>query len=235
MTRPVLFAGPTIHGLAPGLLEGLDVRPPARLGDVARAIADRPPAIGLIDGVFGSAPSVWHRELLHAMSEGIAAFGGGSLGAIRAAELAPFGMTGIGAVYDAYASGAVVRDDAVLVMQGPAELSYPPLTIALIDAEAIIRAAPLEPGLRARLLQRARRMPFHLRTWSALAEAADLGDAAPVVRSTLKACGRSVKREDAVQLIGRLRITPGGQARPRPVVHKTGYYDALLRSIADRK
>jgi hypothetical protein len=217
------------------MLDGLDVRPPARLGDVARAIAGRPPAIGLIDGVFGSAPSVWHRELLHAMSEGIAVFGGGSLGAVRAAELAPFGMKGIGTVYEGYRSGTIVRDDAVLVMQGPGEMGYPPLTIALVDAEATIRSAPLNSGVRARLLQRARRMPFHLRTWQALAEPADLGAAAPVVRSTLETCARSIKREDAVELIGQLRIKPGRQTNPPPIVHRTGYYDALLCSIADRK
>ena len=63
--------------------------------------AHRPRAIGLIDGVFLDVPAVWHRELLWALSEGVHVFGAASMGALRAAELAPFGMRGVGTIFAA--------------------------------------------------------------------------------------------------------------------------------------
>ena len=46
-------------------------------------------AIGIIDGYFERVPSVWHKEILWAMAEGIHVFGSASMGALRAAELLP--------------------------------------------------------------------------------------------------------------------------------------------------
>ena len=55
-----------------------------------------PDAIGIVDGFFHQQPSVWHREILYALSQGVPVFGGASMGALRAAELADYGMTGVG-------------------------------------------------------------------------------------------------------------------------------------------
>ena len=64
--------------------------------------AGAPGAIGVIDGYFDGVPSVWHKEILWALSQGIRVFGGASMGALRAAELDGFGMTGVS---DASTSG----------------------------------------------------------------------------------------------------------------------------------
>ena len=52
------------------------VLPPARQGDVWRALSLRPRVIALVDGVFEAQPSVWHHELLAALEAGVALFGG---------------------------------------------------------------------------------------------------------------------------------------------------------------
>ncbi len=62
--------------------------------------------VGLIDGAFAETRAVWHREILWALSQGIHVFGAASMGALRAVELAPFGMRGVGTVYRAYQTGA---------------------------------------------------------------------------------------------------------------------------------
>ena len=70
MRRPALvaFLGPSLTAAAArAAAPGVHVLPPARQGDVWRALALRPRAIALIDGVFESEPSVWHRELLGAL------------------------------------------------------------------------------------------------------------------------------------------------------------------------
>lgn len=199
----IAFVGPTLHGSHLPWPPHVERRPPAMLGDIAAAARRRPSAIALIDGCFGFAPSVWHREILEAMELGIPVSGGGSLGAIRAAELHSFGMVGVGHVFEAYRSGAITRDDAVLVLQGPPELGSAPVTIALVDAEATIRQAPIPPYLRTDLLQAARRTVYFERTWEFVVNRLCVQDAHALI-DTLRASTISIKRLDAEMLIGRL-------------------------------
>ena len=49
--------------------------PPVSQGDVYRFAIERPAAIGIIDGFFENVPSVWHKEILWAMAQGIHVFG----------------------------------------------------------------------------------------------------------------------------------------------------------------
>jgi len=46
-----------------------------------------------------------HHELLDALEEGVAVFGGASMGALRAAELWQHGMVGVGKIFRAYRDG----------------------------------------------------------------------------------------------------------------------------------
>src|SRR3954453_22610245 len=105
----VVFLGPTLpRAQAASLLPGGRVLPPARQGDVFRAVrAHRPRCIGLVDGAFLDVPAVWHREILWAMERGVRVMGGASMGALRAAELHAFGMQGVGQVFAAYRDGAL--------------------------------------------------------------------------------------------------------------------------------
>ncbi len=107
--------------------------PPVRQGDVRRVAAFcEPSAIAIIDGYFEHVPSVWHKEILWALSEGIPVFGAASMGALRAAELAPFGMVGVGRIFTAYRDGVLSPytdepfedDDEVAVVHGPADSGY---------------------------------------------------------------------------------------------------------------
>ena len=67
-------------------------------GDVYRATLDQVQTIAIIDGYFDRVPAVWHKEILWALNMGIRVIGAASMGAIRAAELAPFGMEGVGRI-----------------------------------------------------------------------------------------------------------------------------------------
>ena len=52
------------------------------------------------------------------MSQGIHVFGSASMGALRA-ELCPFGMVGVGRIFEAYRDGELEDDDEVAVIHGP--------------------------------------------------------------------------------------------------------------------
>ena len=104
----------------------------------------RPAVIGVIDGYFEVTPTVWHKEILWAMAQGIHVFGAASIGALRAAELDAFGMKGIGRIYEDFRDGVLEDDDEVAVLHGPAELGYPPLTEAMVNIRATLAAAARE-------------------------------------------------------------------------------------------
>src|SRR3712207_1538240 len=100
--RLVVFLGPSLSAQeANALAPGCRLLPPARQGDIWRALTWLPGALALVDGVFEAQPSVWHHELLAALETGLAVFGGASMGALRAAELAEHGMVGVGRIYEA--------------------------------------------------------------------------------------------------------------------------------------
>lgn len=139
-----IFVGPTLpRERVEALLDGVDAQilPPAAQGDIYRAAKRRPSAIGLIDGYFGEAPAVWHKEILWTLKEGIPVLGSSSMGALRAAELEPFGMIGIGSVFEAYRDGRLMDDDEVALCHAPAELRYAPLSEPMVNIRATLTSA----------------------------------------------------------------------------------------------
>lgn len=128
-----VFLGPTLsHAEARDILEA-EYYPPAGMGDIYRAMADGVQTILLIDGVFHQAPSVWHRELLDAMAEGITLIGASSMGALRAAELYPFGMLGHGQVFAWYRDGKIEGDDEVALVHGTQDEGFLPISEPLVN------------------------------------------------------------------------------------------------------
>ena len=105
----------------------------SKQGDVYEAALGRPAIIGIIDGYFEVTPTVWHKEILWAMAQGIHVYGSASIGALRAAELHTFGMVGIGRIFEAYRDGILTDDDEVAVLHGPEELGYPVVTEAMVN------------------------------------------------------------------------------------------------------
>jgi hypothetical protein len=228
VTGAVVFTGPTLSPeAAAALLPGATILPPARQGDVFRAVRDlRPVAVGLIDGVFLHEPAVWHREILWALSEGVHVFGAASMGALRAAELSSFGMRGVGRVFAAYRDGAwpgfadpFEDDDEVAVIHAPAELGAVALSDALVDLRDTLLAAEaaglLAPAERDALFRALKALPFAARSYRALSDLAGtaLPDArADRLRAWLPIGQVPCKRRDAEamlsELVAFLRIDP---------------------------
>ena len=98
-----------------------DYLPPVKRGDIYELLDSRDDVevIGIIDGVFHQSPAVAHKEILKALESGITVVGGSSMGALRACELYPFGMIGVGKIFEDYKSGVIVDDDDVAVALDP--------------------------------------------------------------------------------------------------------------------
>jgi hypothetical protein len=144
-------------------------RPPAARGDILRAVEEGATAIGLVDGYFGDSASVWHKEILFALDHSVAVAGGGSMGALRAAECALFGMVGIGSIFEDYRSGRILDDEAVALMHGPAEMEWMPLSVPRVDYDATIDALErhgiISASERDKLLLTADFMHYSTRTY----------------------------------------------------------------------
>lgn len=170
----VVFLGPSLPLRDARAHLDADYWPPARQGDVFRALESRPRAIVLIDGVFESVPSVWHHELVAAHRAGVALFGASSMGALRAAEL-PGLVTPLGEIARRYARGEWNDDAAVALLHGDAESGYRPLTVPWVNAWAAAQAARRAGLLSAReareLCRVAAQLFYQHRTWAALTEA----------------------------------------------------------------
>ncbi|MBV8370845.1 MAG: hypothetical protein JO036_18175 [Candidatus Eremiobacteraeota bacterium] len=204
----VIFAGPSLDRAARDRCAA-EYLPPAAQGDVYKAALRRPNAIGIIDGLFEGVPSVWHKEILWAMSQGIHVVGAASMGALRAAELAPFGMVGIGRVFEQFRDGVLEDDDEVAVLHGDAASGYRPFTEAMVDLRAAVASAVAEgivPAASAdRFVAAAKRLHYRDRTKrAALERAREAGiperDVA-VLDPYLSAHRVSQKREDALALV----------------------------------
>ena len=147
--------------------------PPAEQGSVLRAILDHRPAIvAIVDGVFAQRPAVRHKEILWAMANGVEVHGAASMGALRAAELAPYGMVGHGFVYRWYRRTPLADDEEVAVAMAPPELGSAALGEALINMRVTLRLAErrgiVSRALRTALEGLARARYFLDRTYAAM-------------------------------------------------------------------
>jgi hypothetical protein len=178
--RVCVFTGPTIR--ADEAREVLDAvyHPPAMQGDVLRAVWGGADVVGIVDGYFDSGPAVWHKEILWAMREGVHVFGSASMGALRAAELAVFGMEGVGADFAAYARGELEDDDEVALLHGPEDTGYRALSEPMVNIRATLASAGeggvITPGTRDALLVIAKALHYTERSYPAvLARGAEVG------------------------------------------------------------
>jgi hypothetical protein len=113
----IFFVGPSLYygfddleHLADEIWES-----PAQRGDIYWAARAGFKQIVLIDGRFNQVFSVWHKEILFALTRNIRVIGAASMGAIRAAEMWRYGMIGVGKIFEAYKSGEC-EDDAWVAM-----------------------------------------------------------------------------------------------------------------------
>ena len=240
-----LFVGPTLPRAETDRLADFTCLPPAAMGDVYRAAASRPQAIGIVDGYFEGVPAVWHKEILWAMSQGIHVFGSASMGALRAAELHQFGMHGIGRIFEAYRAGDLEDDDEVAVVHGPAEAGYVCLSEPMVNIRATLEEAEKQgiigASTRAELIGRAKVLFYQDRSWQRLmtdgAVGNHLGGEIRRLRDWLPAGKVDRKRADALEMIAAMREFLAGKPPPHEPDFKfewTDMWDLATRSMPGR-
>lgn len=223
MSRLVVFLGPSLPAAEAALHTSANILPPARLGDVYDAVTRLGArAIGLVDGLWGATPAVWHKEILFALSRGARVFGAASMGALRAAELHTFGMEGVGEIFAAYARGELTDDDEVAVAHAPAEQGFLPLSEALVNIRHGLQLAEASGAIsgetHARLLAHAKATFYAERSWPALFRAAPGLGVAEAELSALRTLIARVrpnrKRDDALAMLRAIAVAGGEDIPP---------------------
>jgi hypothetical protein len=241
----IVFLGPSLsHAEAQRILPHAVILPPAAMGDVlAASLKYQPHAIGLIDGTFLSTMSVFHKELLFAMEQGAWLLGASSMGALRAAECAAYGMIGVGQIYEDLASGLLEDDDEVALTHADAEANFRSLSDAMVTIRATLAAANaanlLTDDETTVLLQQQKDRWFPDRRLSGvIADAVDAGLTANRItrlREFVRTSPVDPKRQDAIALLERMKSLPPGRMPQgeRPETYISGVFAATLaRDVA---
>jgi hypothetical protein len=234
----VIFGGPTLHGADLQAETAFRLRPPARQGDIYRVVQEGANVVGLIDGVYEQVPAVWHKEILFSLSLGVRVYGAASMGALRAAECAVFGMIGLGEIYQDIVTGAVEDDAEVAQSHAPAEMGFLPLSEPLANVRATL-ALCLEKKLitkeeHQKLLELASSIFFKDRTYKSILSAVrDIGPTRSAeLLALLKANSVNQKLADARQLIAAVINAPDLRSDPpsswifEPTTMWTGFLQA---------
>lgn len=219
----VIFTGPTLSAADAAHELDAEYQPPAAQGDVYRAGLKHPDVIGVIDGYFDRVPSVWHKEILWAMNQGIHVFGSASMGALRAAELEAFGMEGVGAIFEMYRDGTYEDDDEVAVAHGSGEFGFRAGSEAMVDIRCTlakaVRVGVLRASTAASIASLAKSMFYPYRKYQLIAKrAVELDLPPPELRAFadwLPEGRESQKRSDALAMLRviRERVAKGLEAK----------------------
>ncbi|MGI8882151.1 MAG: TfuA-like protein [Jatrophihabitans sp.] len=175
----ILYVGPSLRPDDLAHAEsGLEVRPPIRRGDLPAAVASGCRTIGIIDGEFFQSLAVSPKEVLAALEQACVVVGGASMGALRAAELAPYGMHGVGQVFDWFRAGDVTRDDDVAVSYAHDDGDFRLLTVPMVNVRWTVLRARKEGWLHRsacnRISMASRRIHWERRTWREICAGANL-------------------------------------------------------------
>lgn len=208
----VVYAGPTItHD---EVREHCDCvcLPPVSQGDILDILPQKPQIIAIVDGYFEGVPSVWHKEILFAMDQGVAVYGCSSMGALRAAELSAFGMVGVGRIYEWFRDGTLTDDDEVAVLHGPEEAGFVVASEPMVNIRATLdlarRRGVIDDQQKQVLLSQGKALFYKQRSWSRLFEQVENTAERTLLcddtRAWLTSHRVNLKQQDAIEMLNQL-------------------------------
>ena len=225
MKKIVIFLGPSLPvAEAKEILDAIYL-PPAKQSDLLSAVTSyKPDIIGLIDGVFLSLPSVWHKEILYAIEQGVRVYGASSMGALRAAETDTFGMVGVGKIYQMYANGELIDDDEVVTVHGPEDTGYCRLSEPMVNVRATFCRAKdegiIDNNVCEQLSALAKSIYFPERTFPAIFRKAATAGISSVKLDEMAIFVKKkyvdIKRHDATLLLETVRDLPENLPQVNP-------------------
>ena len=202
MIETIIFTGPSISPAeAKPYCPSAYFHRPIKCGDIIKCLRLKPKRIAIIDGYFEQTGSVWHKEILFALSQGVELFGSSSMGALRAAELKDFGMIGIGQIYQDFASGNPDDDEVALVHEADFNQRIVPMCNIVATLNAAVSARILTSTAADKIKNELKNLPYYERAFFEFIHNQD-------VLSWCKSNFVDQKKLDAIELLSYLSATP---------------------------
>lgn len=164
-----VFVGPTMPAaeVRAALPDAVIHRPVAH-GDLLGLDCGAGDVAVIVDGYYHQRAPVRHKEILELLDRGTTVIGCASMGALRAAELYPYGMIGTGRVFQMYRDGEIEGDDEVAVVHMHGD-SYTARNAPLVNVRHAVACAAaagaLDPGEAADLVTAAKSLHYTERSW----------------------------------------------------------------------
>jgi len=211
MPYSVVYLGPSLRLEEARTILDAEFLPPIKRGDVRELMRNRTPdAIGIVDGQFLQSFSISPKEVLEAMDAGVKVYGSSSMGALRAVELAPYGMVGVGQIFRLFASGELDADDEVAMVYDSHTLrpTSDPLVNMRVALEAARSKGFISEETRTLIINEAQKCYFPERNYKYVLSR--LAAKIPENESTnlkqfLETSAPDAKREDAIELLQHMK------------------------------
>ncbi|WP_437868432.1 TfuA-related McrA-glycine thioamidation protein [Sorangium sp. So ce363] len=206
----VIFIGPSLAvDDARRVLEA-DYRPPIRRGDIDALMKAPPRLIGVIDGKFFQSFAISPKELLTALDAGVKVFGSSSMGALRAVELHPYGMIGVGRIFEMYHTEVLTAEDEVALVYDAdsGRATSVPLVNIRIALEGAVREQVIRADTERTLLRLIQAVYFPDRTYPmmlSLAEGKVPEGERLALADYIKTRAPDAKRDDALLLLREIK------------------------------
>lgn len=196
MHKTAVFLGPTLDiAMARSICEA-EYLPPVKRGDLLKL----PPevcTVGIVDGEFFQSLAISPKEVLAMLDRGVKVFGASSMGALRAVETAPYGMVGIGRVFEMYRDEEIDADDEVAMTYDP--LTYRATSEPLVNIRCAlqdaVRCGVVAPSEAEEVLHAVRAEYFPDRSYRLAFERS------PAFEAFVKEKRPDQKRDDAILLL----------------------------------
>lgn len=240
MSDVTVFLGPTMPADDAARLLPARYLPPAAVGDVYRAVESGTGTVVLVDGYFERVPAVWHKEILFALSRGVAVVGCASMGALRAAELHPYGMIGVGAIFEAFRDGVYTDDDEVAVAHADGASGYRAGSEAMVNIrhglELALRAGLVSTHTAATLETVAKQQFYADRHWATLVhrgcEEGLPGNELDALLAFVRDARPDLKRADTAKALATIAEHDAAPPDPLPFVFES---TQLWRRLTDEE
>jgi hypothetical protein len=193
-------------------------------GDVVSAFYTyRPHVIGIIDGKTYPDAAVWYKDILFALDRGVAVYGAGAIGAVRAVELEMAGMIGIGDVYQRLKRMEVFGDDEVLTRCEETDEGWVRRSEPLVNLRGTFECAResgvIGPEECASLIGAAKKVFYQDRTLAAVLEmAAQKGLGADLIdriADFTRTHYVNMQKQDAIALLHTIKGLPESINQPQ--------------------
>jgi hypothetical protein len=196
MAKIAIYLGPSLDLATARSILDATYLPPIKRGDLAE-LSVKIKTIGIIDGEFFQSLAVSPMEVLPLLDRGVKVYGSSSMGALRAVETYPYGMIGVGTIFELYRDSVIDADDEVALTYDPS--TYRPSSEPLVNIRFALKTAVQENLLAQskadELIQTLKQIYFPFRSYQLVRQLC------PELKIFLDERRPNQKRDDAILLL----------------------------------